>query len=204
MYSDTQAISNQQGQINNLNNEYGSQQGQISTINNNLNQGPCSTGYNSIATLCDEIQQFGATNMSKLLAAGAQGPTTYPYWGRCGSRYYRYRCIQYGTSPPTVNLTASSAPELVFADASAGIGQGGCGTNANTRQITLSATSGGAPVAAQSAQYSKGGSNYNPNNMYFPFSLTFTLPAGQSGQITLTGGENGLGCGSIQYAVYQL
>ena len=204
-------VNNQQGEINNLNNEYSSQQGQINSntssigaINNNLNQGPCSTGYNSIATLCNEIQQFGAANMGKLLATGTQGPSTYSYWGWCGSRYYRYRCIQYGTSPPTVNLTASSAPELVFADASAGIGQGGCGTNANTRQITLSATSGGAPVASQSAQYSKGGSNYNPTNMYFPFSLTFTLPAGQSGQITLTGGENGLGCGSIQYAVYQL
>ena len=50
----------------------------------------------------------------------------------------------------------------------------------------------------------QGGSNYNPNAMYFPFSLTFTLPAGQSGQIQLAGGENGLGCGSIRYAVYQL
>jgi hypothetical protein len=59
-------------------------------------------------------------------------------------------------------------------------------------------------VSSESGQYAKGGSNYNPVDMYFPFSLTFTLPAGQSGQIQLTGGENGLGCGSIQYAVYQL
>ena len=142
--------------------------------------------------------------MGKLLTTGTQGPVTYSYWGYCGSRFYRYRCIQYGTSPPTVNLTASSAPELVFADASAGIGQGGCGSSANTGQVTLSATSGGAPVASQSGRYGKGGSNYNPNAMYFPFSLMFTLPAGQSGQIQLSGGENGLGCGSIQYAVYQL
>jgi hypothetical protein len=204
VYSDTQ-------QINNLNNEYSSQQGQINSntssigaINNNLNQGPCSTGYNSIATLCNEIQSFGAANMGRLLGTGTQGPTTYSYWGWCGSRFYRYRCIQYGTSPPTVNLTASSAPELVFADATAGIGQPGCGVSANTKQITLSATSGGAPVASESGHYAKGGSNYNPVDMYFPFSLTFTLPAGQSGQIQLTGGENGLGCGSIQYAVYQL
>ena len=203
-YANTQAISNLQSTVAQQGNQINSNTSSIGAINNNLNQGPCSTGYNSIATLCNEIQQFGAANMGKLLATGAQGPTTYTYWTYCGGRYYRYRCIQYGTSPPTVNLTASSAPELVFADASAGIGQGGCGPNANTRQITLSATSGGAPVASQSAQYSKGGSNYNPNNMYFPFSLTFTLPAGQSGQITLTGGENGLGCGSIQYAVYQL
>ena len=204
VYSDTQ-------QINNLNNEYSSQQGQINnnsnnigSINNRLNQGPCSTGYNSIATLCNEIQQFGAANMGKLLATGTQGPTTYTYWTYCGSRYYRYRCQQTGEGPPTVNLTASSAPELVFASASAGIGQGGCGSSANTGIITLSATSGGAPVDSQSGRYGKGGSNYNPNAMYFPFGLTFTLPAGQSGQIQLSGGENGLGCGAIQYAVYQL
>ena len=200
----TNDYSSQQGQINNLNNEYGSQQEQINSINNNLNQGPCSTGYNSIATLCNEIQQFGAANMGKLLATGTQGPTTYTYWTYCGSRYYRYRCQQTGEGPPTVNLTASSAPELVFASASAGIGQGGCGSSANTGIVTLSATSGGAPVDSQSGRYGKGGSNYNPNAMYFPFSLTFTLPAGQSGQIQLSGGENGLGCGSIQYAVYQL
>ena len=218
VYSDTQQINNQQGQINNLNNEYSSQQGEIngntsaiSTINNNLNQGPCSTGYNSLSQLCAEIQNFGAANMGKPVACPGttaylctQGPVTYTYWTYCGSRFYRYRCIQYGTSPPTVNFTASSAPELVFASASAGIGQGGCGSSANTDQITLSATSGGAPVASQSGRYGKGGSNYNPNAMYFPFSLTFTLPAGQSGQIQLTGGENGLGCGAIQYAVYQL
>ena len=178
------------------------QQGQI----NNLNQGPCSTGYNSLSQLCSEIQSFGATNMGKLLATGTQGPVTSGHWGWCWlpSSHRYIRCWQTTPSPPTVNLTASSAPELVFADASAGIGQGGCGGSANTKQITLSATSGGAPIAAQSAQYAKGGSNYNPIDMYFPFSLTFTLPAGQSGQIQLTGGENGLGCGSIQYAVYQL
>ena len=147
-----------------------------------------------------------ATNMGKLLATGTQGPVTSGHWGWCWlpSSHRYIRCWQTTPSPPTVNLTASSAPELVFADASAGIGQGGCGGSANTKQITLSATSGGAPIAAQSAQYAKGGSNYNPIDMYFPFSLTFTLPAGQSGQIQLTGGENGLGCGSIQYAVYQL
>ena len=199
----TNDYSSQQGQINNLNNEYGNQQGQINSINNNLNQGPCNTGYASISQLCQAVQNFGGS-MGKLLATGTQGPVTYSYWGWCGSRFYRYRCLQYGTSAPTVNLTASSAPELVFADASAGIGQGGCGVNANTKQITLSATSGGAPVSSESGQYAKGGSNYNPVDMYFPFSLTFTLPAGQSGQIQLSGGENGLGCGSIQYAVYQL
>ena len=205
-----QQVNSQQGQINNLNNEYASQQGQINSntssigaINNNLNQKPCSTGYNSLSQLCQEIQNFGGS-MGKLITTGTQGPVTYSYWGYCGSRFYRYRCIQYGTSPPTVNLTASSAPELVFASASAGIGQPGCGPSTNTGKITFSATSGGAPIASQSGQYGKGGSNYNPNAMYFPFSLTFTLPAGQSGQIQLTGGENGLGCGSIQYAVYQL
>ena len=204
----TNDYSSQQGQINNLNNEYGSQQGQINSINNNLNQGPCSTGYNSISQLCQEVQQFGAANMGRLIATGTQGPTTYTYWTYCGSRYYRYRCQQTGEGPPTVNLAAPGGgngyPELVFASASAGIGQGGCGSSANTGVITLSATSGGAPVDSQSGRYGKGGSNYNPNAMYFPFGLTFTLPAGQSGQIQLTGGENGLGCGSIQYAVYQL
>ena len=211
VYSDTQQLSQQGNQINNLNNEYSSQQGQINSntssigaINNNLNQGPCSTGYNSIATLCNEIQQFGAANMGKLITTGTQGPTTYTYWTYCGNRFYRYRCQQTGEAPPTVNLTAPSSPELIFADASAGIGQGGCGPSAGTGVITLSATSGGAPVASQSGRYGKGGSNYNPYAMYFPFSLVFTLPAGQSGQIQLAGGENGLGCGSIQYAVYQL
>ena len=213
-----QQVNNQQGQINNLNNEYSSQQGEITgntssinSINNNLNQGPCSTGYNSIATLCQDIQNFGAANMGKPVACPGttaylctQGPVTYSYWGYCGSRFYRYRCIQYGTSPPSVNLSSQSYPQLIVATASAGIGQGGCGSSANTGQITLSATTGGAPIASQSGRYGKGGSNYNPVDMYFPFSLTFTLPAGQSGQIQLTGGENGLGCGSIQYAVYQL
>ena len=209
-----QQVNSQQGQINNLNNEYSSQQGQInsntssiSSINNNLNQGPCSTGYNSLSQLCAEIQNFGGS-MGKLITTGTQGPTSYSYWGWCRGPHGLYRCLQYGTSPPTINLTAPGGangyPELVFADASAGIGQPGCGPSANTGQITLSATSGGAPVASQSGRYGKGGSNYNPNAMYFPFSLTFTLPAGQSGQIQLTGGENGLGCGSIQYAVYQL
>jgi hypothetical protein len=146
--------------------------------------------------------------MGKLIGTGTQGPVPYTYWTYCGGRYYRYRCQQTSYGPPTVNLTAPGGangyPELVFADASAGIGQPGCGSSANTGVITLSATSGGAPVASQSGRYGKGGSNYNPYAMYFPFSLTFTLPAGQSGQITLTGGENGLGCGSVQYAVYQL
>ena len=205
----SQVSSNTQ-QIDNLNNEYSSQQGEIngntsaiSNINNNLNQGPCSTGYNALSQLCAEIQNFGGSQ-GKLIATGTQGPTTYTYWTYCGNRFYRYRCQQTGEGPPTVNLAASSAPELVFTDASAGIGQGGCGPSAGTGVITLSATSGGAPVAAQSGRYGKGGSNYNPYAMYFPFSLTFTLPAGQSGQVQLTGGEDGLGCGSIQYAVYQL
>ena len=203
-YANTQAISNLQSTVAQQGNQINSNTSSISNINSNLNQGPCSTGYNSIATLCNEIQNFGVANMGRLIATGTQGHTTYTYWTYCGSRYYRYRCQQTGEGPPTVNLSASSAPELVFADASAGIGQGGCGSSAGTGVITLSATSGGAPVASQSGQYGKGGSNYNPYAMYFPFSLTFTLPAGQNGQIQLTGGENGLGCGSIQYAVYQL
>ena len=204
VYSDTQQIAGIKSTLTQQGNEINNNSSNIGSINNRLNQGPCSTGYNSIATLCNEIQQFGVANMGRLITTGTQGPTTYSYWGWCGSRFYRYRCPQYGTSPPTVNLTAASAPELVFADATAGIGQGGCGPSAGTGVITLSATSGGAPVASQSGRYGKGGSNYNPYAMYFPFSLTFTLPAGQSGQIQLTGGENGLGCGSIQYAVYQL
>ena len=204
VYSDTQQINGIKSTLSQQGNEINNNASNIGGINNRLNQGPCSTGYNSISQLCQEVQQFGAANVGKLITSGTQGPVTYSYWGYCGSRFYRYRCIQYGTSAPTVNLTASSAPELVFASASAGIGQGGCGSSANTGQITLSATSGGAPVDSQSGRYGKGGSNYNPYAMYFPFGLTFTLPAGQSGQIQLTGGENGLGCGSIQYAVYQL
>ena len=203
--SDYQSLSNQ---VSADGNRISSNTSSIGAINNNLNQGPCSTGYKSIATLCNEIQQFGASNLGKLVTTGTQGHTTYTYWTYCGNRYYRYRCQQTGEGPPTVDFTAPSGangyPELVFADASAGIGQGGCGPSAGTGVVTLSATSGGAPVASQSGRYGKGGSNYNPYAMYFPFSLTFMLPAGQSGQITLTGGENGLGCGSIQYAVYKL
>ncbi len=217
-------VNNQQGEINNLNNEYSSQQGQINSntssigaINNNLNQNISTSNctaapYASLQSLCTAVKNSGLGNVGTPEACpggggpacGPVGPSTYSYWGWCGSRFYRYRCIQYGTSPPTVNLPAASYPQLVFADASAGIGQSGCGSSAGTGQITLSATSGGAQVASESGQYGKGGSNYNPYAMYFPFSLTFTLPAGQSGQITLTGGENELGCGSIQYAVYQL
>jgi hypothetical protein len=213
----TNDYSSQQGQINNLNNEYGNQQGQITNINNNLNQNintsNCTAApYASLQSLCSAVKNSGLGNVGTPEpcpggggpACGPVGPSTYSYWGWCGSRFYRYRCIQYDTSAPTVAVPAKSYPQLVFADASAGIGQGGCGSNSNTGKITLSATSGGAPLASQSAQYAKGGSNYNPTDMYFPFSLTFTLPAGQSGQIQLTGGKNGLGCGSIQYAVYQL
>lgn len=220
VYSDTQ-------QINNLNNEYASQQGEIngntsaiSNINSNLNQGPCSTGYNSIATLCNEfnsamgsVANLGKPEYCSGPSVGqaapspqdcTQGPVTYSYWGWCGSRFYRYRCLQYGTSPPAVNLPIENYPQLVVAVATAGIGSGiqdGCGTGpGNTGILTLSATSGGATLA-QSAQYAKGGSNYNPTDMYFPFSITFVLPAGQGGQIQLSGGNNGLGCGSFMYSL---
>ncbi len=220
VYSDTQ-------QINNLNNEYASQQGEIngntsaiSNINSNLNQGPCSTGYNSIATLCNEfnsamgsVANLGKPEYCSGPSVGqaapspqdcTQGPVTYSYWGWCGSRFYRYRCLQYGASPPAVNLPTENYPQLVVAVATAGIGsdiQDGCGTGpANTGILTLSATSGGATLA-QSAQYAKGGSNYNPTDMYFPFSITFVLPAGQGGQIQLSGGNNGLGCGSFMYSL---
>ena len=218
VYSDTQ-------QINNLNNEYSSQQGQINSntgsigaINNNLNQGPCSTGYNSIATLCNEfssamssVANLGKPEYCSGPSVGqaapspqdcTQGPSTYSYWGWCGSRYYRYRCIQYGTSPPTVNLPTENYPQLVVAVATAGIIAGtACGSGASdTGILTLSATSGGATLA-QSAQYAKGGSNYNPTDMYFPFSITFVLPAGQGGQIQLSGGNNGLGCGEFEYSL---
>ena len=215
----TTDYNSQQGQINNLNNEYSSQQGQISSINNNLNQGPCSTGYNSIATLCKEFNSAmgSVANLGKPENCSGpyvgqvtgtptrctQGPVTYSYWTWCGSRYYRYRCIQYGTSPPSVSLPTESYPQLVVAVATAGIGQAGCGSNSNTGAITLSATSGGATLA-QSAQYAKGGSNYNPVDMYFPFSITFVLPAGQGGQIQLSGGRNGLGCGNFMYSLYAL
>ena len=210
----TNDYSSQQRQINNLNNEYGSQQGQINSINNNLNQGPCSTGYNSIATLCNEFnsamgsvanlgkpENCGGGVIGSPTSCGPVGPSTYSYWGWCGYRYYRYRCIQYGTSSPTANLPTESYPQLVVAVATAGIGQGGCGSGAsNTGILTLSATSGGATLA-QSAQYAKGGSNYNPTDMYFPFSITFVLPAGQGGRIQLSGGNNGLGCGSFMYSL---
>ena len=217
-------VNSQQGEINNLNNEYATQQGQINSntssigaINNNLNQGPCSTGYNSIGTLCNEFnsamgsvanlgkpENCGGGVIGSPTRCGPVNPSTYSYWGWCGSRYYRYRCIQYGTSPPTVNLPTESYPQLVVAVATAGIGQGGCGSGAsNTGILTLSATSGGATLA-QSAQYAKGGSNYNPTDMYFPFSITFVLPAGQGGQIQLSGGNNGLGCGSFMYSLYAL
>ena len=216
-------VNNQQGEINNLNNEYSSQQGQINnnsnnigSINNRLNQGPCSTGYNSIATLCNEFnsamgsvanlgkpENCGGGVIGSPTRCGPVGPSTYSYWGWCGYRYYRYRCIQYGTSPPTVNLPTENYPQLVVAVATAGIGQGGCGSSANTGVLTLTATSGGAQLA-QSASYSKGGSNYNPATMYFPFSITFVLPAGQGGQIQLSGGQNGLGCGNFMYSLYAL
>ena len=79
VYSDTQAISNQQGQINNLNNEYANQQGQInadtssiSTINSNLNNSNVCSGspYASFQTLCSEIQNSGGSYV------GAFGPAT--------------------------------------------------------------------------------------------------------------------------------
>ncbi|MHB1871875.1 MAG: hypothetical protein ACYCT1_13630 [Steroidobacteraceae bacterium] len=216
-------VNSQQGEINNLNNEYATQQGQINSntssigaINNNLNQGPCSTGYNSIATLCNEFnsamgsvanlgkpENCGGGVIGSPTRCGPVGPSTYSYWGWCGYRYYRYRCIQYGTSPPTVNLPTENYPQLVVAVATAGIGQGGCYSSANTGVLTLTATSGGAQLA-QSASYSKGGSNYNPATMYFPFSITFVLPAGQGGQIELSGGQNGLGCGNFMYSLYAL
>ena len=220
----TSEYSNQQGQINSLNNEYSSQQGQIAgntnsinSINNNLNQAPCNTGYASIGTLCSEfnsamssVANLGKPEYCSGSTAGqtapgpqscTQGPVTYSYWGWCGNRFYRYRCLQYGTAPPTVNLPTENYPQLVVAVATAGIGQGGCPSGAsNTKILTLSATSGGATLA-QSAQYAKGGSNYNPTDMYFPFSITFVLPAGQSGQIQLSGGDNGLGCGEFEYSL---
>ena len=216
-YQNTQAISNLQSTVSQQGNQINSNTSSIGTINNNLNQGPCSTGYNSIATLCNEfnsamgsVANLGKPEYCAGSAAGkpapspqscTQGPAAYSYWGWCGGRFYRYRCIQYGTSPPTVNLPTESYPQLVVAVASAGIGQGGCGSGAaNTGILTLSATSGGATLA-QSAQYAKGGSNYNPTDMYFPFSITFVLPAGQGGQIQLSGGNNGLGCGSFMYSM---
>ena len=205
-YQNTQAISNLQSTVASQQGQINSNTSSIGTINNNLNQGPCSTGYNSIATLCQDIQNFGITNMGVRVTSGTQGPVTSGYWGWCYNYHTRqhYHCWQTTTSPPTVNVAQQSYPQLVFADASAGIGQPGCGAGSNTGKITLSATTGGVQVASEAGQYSKGGAAYNPNNMYFPFSLTFVLPAGQSGQIQLTGGTNGLGCGQIQYAVYQL
>ena len=226
VYSDTQQLNAQQGQINNLNNEYASQQGEIngntsaiSNINSNLNQGPCSTGYNSIATLCNEfnsamgsVANLGKPEYCSGPSVGqaapspqdcTQGPVTSGHWGWCWlpSAHRYIRCWQTTTSPPTVNLPTESYPQLVVAVATAGIGQGGCPSGpSNTGILTLSATSGGATLA-QSAQYAKGGSNYNPTDMYFPFSITFVLPAGQGGRIQLSGGNNGLGCGSFMYSL---
>ena len=221
VYSDTQAISGLQSTVSRQGNEINSNTSSIGQINNNLNQSintsNCTAApYASLQSLCRAVATSGAAQIGDPeqcdghrssggpQSCGPVGPSTYSYWGWCGSRFYRYRCIQYGTSPPTVNLPTSSAyPQLVVASATAGIGQGGCGSNSNTGTLTLSATSGGATLA-QSAQYAKGGSNYNPTDMYFPFSVTFVLPAGQGGQIQLSGGNNGLGCGTFSYSLYRL
>ncbi len=215
-YANMQAISNLQSTVAQQGNQINSNTSSIGAINNRLNQDVatnCSaSGYAAITDLCTELANSGIQGMGTPEACpgggvgtcGPVGPSTYSYWGWCGSRYYRYRCIQYGTNPPAVSLPTENYPQLVVAAATAGIGQGGCGSGAsNTGILTLSATSGGAPLA-QSAQYAKGGSNYNPTDMYFPFSITFVLPAGQSGQIQLSGGRNGLGCGEFAYQLYRL
>ena len=223
VYSDTQAISGLQSTVSQQGNQINSNTSAIGNISNNLNQtintANCAAApYTSLRSLCSAVATAGATQIGQPedcgggvtgapTPCGPVGPSTYSYWGWCYNNYihYRYRCLQYGTSPPTVNLPLErNYPQLVVAAASAGIGQSGCGPSAGTGAITFSATSGGAPIASQSGRYGKGGSNYNPYAMYFPFSLTFILPAGQSGQIQLTGGENGLGCGSFSYSLYRL
>ena len=73
----------------------------------------------------------------------------------------------------------------------------------NAGILTLSGTSGGATLA-QSAQYTKGVSNYNLADMYFPFSITFVLLAGQGRQIELSSGQNGLGYANFMYSLYAL
>jgi hypothetical protein len=230
VYSDTQQLSQQGNQINNLNNEYSSQQGQISnntssisSINSNLNQtintaNGTAAPYAALQSLCSAVATAGAAQIGQPedcgggvtgapTQCGPVGPVTYSYSGYCYNYrfHYRYPCTQYGTSPPTVNLPLErNYPQLVVAAATAGIGQSGCtGSSSSTGVLTLTATSGGAQLA-QSASYSKGGSNYNPITMYFPFSITFVLPAGQSGQIQLTGGRNNLGCGTFSYSLYRL
>ncbi len=218
VYSDTQAISGLQSTVSQQGNQINSNTSAIANVNNNLNQdvsSNCSaSGYAAITDLCTELQNSGIQGMGTPEACpgggvgtcGPVGPSTYSYWGWCYNDYihYRYRCLQYGTSPPTVTLPTESYPQLVVAAATAGIGQGGCPSGAsNTGILTLSATSGGATLA-QSAQYAKGGSNYNPTDMYFPFSITFVLPASQGGQIQLSGGNNGLGCGEFAYQLYKL
>ena len=221
-YQNTQAISNLQSTVANQQGQINSNTSSIGQINNNLSQSISTSNcaaapYASLQSLCSAVATSGAAQIGdaeqcdgRRSSSGPQScgpvqPSTYSYWGWCGSRFYRYRCLQYGTSPPTVNLpTSSTYPQLVVATASAGIGQGGCPSGAsNTGIITLSATSGGATLT-QNAQYAKGGSNYNPTDMYFPFSITFILPAGQSGQIQLSGANNGLGCGSFSYSLYRL
>ncbi len=221
VYSDTQQINGIKSTLTQQGNQIAGNTSSISSINSNLNQNintsNCTAApYASLRSLCSAVATAGAAQIGQPedcgggvtgtpTQCGPVGPSSYSYWGWCGYRYYRYRCIQYGTSPPTVNLPVErNYPQLVVAAATAGIGQSGCtGSSSSTGVLTLTATSGGAQLA-QSASYSKGGSNYNPITMYFPFSITFVLPAGQGGRIQLTGGRNNLGCGTFSYSLYRL
>ena len=223
VYSDTQQIAGIKSTLTQQGNQINSNTSSINNINSNLSQSISTSNctaapYASLQSLCSAVATSGAAQIGdpeqcdgRRSSAGPQScgpvqPSTYSYWGWCGPRWHRYRCLQYGTSPPTVNLPTSSAyPQLVVASATAGIGQTGCtGSSSSTGVITLTAISGGATIAQQSASYSKGGSNYDPITMFFPFSITFVLPAGQGGQIQLSGGRNGLGCGSFSYSLYRL
>ena len=193
VYSDTQ-------QINNLNNEYSSQQGQISTINNNLNQsintGNCNAAaYASLQSLCTAVVNAGAAQIGEPEQCSGY-PSSVPQ-----------SCGPVGYYPPTAYIPVDyTYAQLVVATATAGIGAPsyGCSSHSYTGNITLSATVGGSQVASESGQYSIGRSTMNPNHMYFPFSITFVVPAGQSGQIQLAGGINGLGCGIFSYSLYRL
>ena len=100
VYSDTQQLNAQQGQINNLNNEYSNQQGEINgntsaidTINSNLNNSnPCgSSTYASLQAICSQIQNAGGSYIGSFGPAtatvttqqvcGWEGPPWHRYWG---------------------------------------------------------------------------------------------------------------------------
>ena len=120
VYSDTQAISNQQGQINNLNNEYGTQQGEINTdtsaissINSNLNNSnPCSSSpYAAFHAICNEITSSGASYVGSFGPA-TQTPTS--VWSCHWNYYHQWVCgWTYSSGPASASGTANGSPMTI-------------------------------------------------------------------------------------------